>query len=200
MAVSKTKPVEDILAAYKAGQRLFGENRIQEAESKFKEIPADAELHMIGHLQSNKTKIAASCAVCVQSIDKLKTAAELNSHAANLNKKIDVLIEFNTSGESSKNGYKDYDHFLFDLEEMLKLENIRLRGMMTIAPFTDDEKEIKKSFRRLFAYFEKLKVDAGFGNEIDTLSMGMSSDYEIAIEEGSTLIRIGTAIFGSRNY
>ena len=199
MAVSKTKPVEDIRAAYDAGQRLFGENRINEAAEKFAQLPDDAEMHMIGHLQSNKAKIAAESAVCVQSIDKLSTAKELNKRAHSLDKTIDILIEINTSGESSKSGYESYESFYRDISEYLDLHNIRIRGLMTIAPFIDEEKEIRKSFSGLYKSFCRLKNE-NINDSIDILSMGMSSDYKIAIEEGSTLVRVGTSIFGSRNY
>ena len=199
MAVSKTKPLEDIKAAYDAGQRLFGENRINEAAEKFSMMPDDTEMHMIGHLQSNKAKIAAESAVCVQSIDKLSTARELDKRASACGRAIDILIEINTSGEFSKSGYEDYDSFLKDLEGYLTLENVRLRGLMTIAPFVDDEKQIRNSFSALYRSFCRLK-DEKINADIDTLSMGMSSDFRIAIEEGSTVVRVGTAIFGRRNY
>lgn len=199
MAVSKTKPVEDITAAYEAGQRLFGENRIQEAAEKFAQLPDDAEMHMIGYLQSNKAKIAARSAACVQSIDKISTAAELDRKAAACGRTLDFLIEINTSEEDSKSGYPDFDSFFKDLDRYLEFKNINLRGLMTIAPFTDNEKMIRKSFSSLYNSFITLQSEAN-SKIIDTLSMGMSSDFRIAIEEGSTLIRVGTAIFGSRNY
>ncbi len=199
MAVSKTKPVEDIKAAYEAGQRLFGENRIQEAAEKFNEIPSDAEMHMIGHLQRNKVKTAAKSASCVQSIDKYETAAELDKRVSEYGRKIDILIEINTSGEASKSGYADYNVFLNDLDKYMKLQNLNLRGLMTIAPFTNSENEIRKSFASLYKSYERLKNDAGTGI-IDTLSMGMSSDFVLAVMEGSNLVRVGTAIFGSRIY
>ncbi|MBI9105512.1 MAG: YggS family pyridoxal phosphate-dependent enzyme [Spirochaetales bacterium] len=198
MAVSKTKPLEDVRAAYEAGQRLFGENRIQEACEKFSKLPSDAELHMIGHLQSNKAGMAAKCASCVQSIDKLSTASELNKRAAALNRRIDFLIEINTSGETSKNGYGGIDAVYADLEAYRGLTNLNFRGLMTIAPFSDDKAAVRKSFRTLSAHYDKLNIT--LSGELDILSMGMSSDFEIAIEEGSSLIRVGTAIFGSRNY
>ena len=199
MAVSKTKPVEDIAAAYAAGQRLFGENRIQEAAEKFAELPDDAEMHMIGYLQSNKAKIAAETAACVQSIDKLSTAAELDRRAAVCGRKLDFLVEINTSEEISKSGYRDFETFLKDLDGYLAFENIYLRGLMTIAPFTDNERMIRDAFSSLHRSFVSLQSESG-SRIIDTLSMGMSSDFGIAIEEGSTLIRVGTAIFGGRNY
>ncbi|HAK47247.1 MAG TPA: YggS family pyridoxal phosphate-dependent enzyme [Spirochaeta sp.] len=199
MAVSKTKPIEDIRAAYDAGQRLFGENRINEAAEKFQQLPADAEMHMIGHLQSNKAKIAAESAACVQSIDKIKTARELNKKAVACGKNIDILIEINTSDESSKSGYPSFEIFLRDLNDLLSFNNLKLRGLMTIAPFVDDEDEIRKSFSSLYESFQTLKTEAG-NIEIDILSMGMSSDFKIAVQEGSTLVRVGTAIFGRRNY
>jgi pyridoxal phosphate enzyme (YggS family) len=199
MAVSKTKPLDDIKAAYKAGQRLFGENRIQEAAEKFKNLPDDIKLHMIGHLQTNKAKIAAEYCVCVQSIDKLSTAAELNKRCNAIGKQVDFLIEINTSGEKSRSGYTDIGRVFADLEQYLKLSSLNLRGLMTIAPFTEDESAVRKAFKELHSYYTKLKSELPDEN-IDTVSMGMSSDYKIAIEEGSNLIRVGTAIFGSRNY
>ncbi|MDC7124370.1 MAG: YggS family pyridoxal phosphate-dependent enzyme [Spirochaetales bacterium] len=199
MAVSKTKPVEDIKAAYDAGQRLFGENRIVEASEKFKQLPDDANMHMIGNLQSNKAKLAAESASCVQSIHKLKTAKEINKRAKSLGKKIDFLIEINTSGEESKEGYSSFDDLMRELEDYFELDSVNFRGLMTVGPLTDDTKAIHKSFADLYNYYQKLKTEYK-DNEIDILSMGMSSDYEIAIEEGSTMIRVGTAIFGSRNY
>jgi hypothetical protein len=198
MAVSKTKPLEDIQAAYEAGQRLFGENRILEASDKFSLLPDDAELHMIGHLQSNKAATAAKCCSCVQSIDKFSTAKELNKRAIALNRNIDFLIEINTSGEDSKNGYSNIEAVKNDIEAYLGLSNLKLRGLMTIAPFTVDEAAVRKSFIALNKYFQNLNNELTI--KLDVLSMGMSSDFEIAIEEGSTLIRVGTAIFGSRNY
>ena len=198
MAVSKTKPVEDIRAAYDAGQRLFGENRILEAEEKFEQLPEDAEMHMIGHLQRNKAAAAARAASCVQSIDKLSTASELNKKASALGKTLDFLIEINTSEEASKSGYRGIDGLRADIEKYLDFSNLRLRGLMTMAPFTDDEDAIRRSFRTLAGYFDEINRETG--GMLDTLSMGMSSDFEIAIEEGSTLVRVGTAIFGSRNY
>ncbi len=197
MAVSKTKPIEDLLAAYEAGHRLFGENRIQEIIEKKPLLPYDLELHMIGHLQSNKAKAAAENVDCVQSIDKLNTARELNKKAVSTGRKIDYLIEINTSGEYSKDGYDSFKSVQSDIEQYLELEMLNLRGFMTIAPFTDDTAAIRKSFRTLFEYYEKIKTELKL-DSFDTLSMGMSSDFNIAIEEGSTLIRIGTAIFGGR--
>ncbi len=197
MAVSKTKPVEDLLAAYQAGHRLFGENRIQEIIEKKPLLPADLELHMIGHLQSNKAKAAAENVDCVQSIDKLNTAKELNKKALSAGRKIDYLIEINTSGEYSKDGYHSFESVLSDIEDYLGLEMLNIRGLMTIAPFTHEQAAVRKSFRTLYEYYEKIKTQINL-DAFDTLSMGMSSDFRIAIEEGSTLIRVGTAIFGGR--
>lgn len=199
MAVSKTRPPEDVMAAYNAGQRLFGENRIVEAHDKFENLPKDIELHMIGNLQSNKANITAKTVSCVQSIHKIKTAKELNKRAQHLNKKIEFLLEVNTSGEASKEGYKDFKELLLDLDQYQTMEYLQLRGLMTVGPLTDDEKAIRSSFSNLYKYFEKLKMELP-DKKIDILSMGMSLDFKIAIEEGSTLVRVGTAIFGSRNY
>lgn len=197
MAVSKTKPVEDLIAAYEAGHRLFGENRIQEIIEKKPAVPADLELHMIGHLQSNKARAAAENVDCVQSIDKLSTARELNKKAAAAGREIDYLIEINTSGEFSKSGYEGLESVKRDIEQYFELENLKFRGLMTIAPFTDDDSAVRKSFRSLYEYFQQLSSEFDIEG-FDTLSMGMSSDFRIAIEEGSTLIRVGTAIFGRR--
>ena len=197
MAVSKTRPAADILAAYNSGQRLFGENRIQEAAEKFKDIPFDAELHMIGHLQRNKAKTAALTAGCVQSIDRIETADALQKWCETCNRKIDFLIELNTSGESSKHGYTDAELFFSCLEHYLGYSRLRLRGMMTIAPFTDDKSVVRKAFEQCRVQFEKLQKEAG-KEYINILSMGMSADFEEAIAEGSTIVRVGTSIFGSR--
>ena len=199
MAVSKTKPVEDIKAAYKAGHRLFGENRLQEAVQKFSGLPDDIELHMIGHLQRNKAKLAAENADCVQSIDRIETAVELDKRCVNCGRQLDFLVEINTSGEKSKSGYADIEDFFREIKQYMDLKNLRLRGLMTIAPFTEKNSEIRKSFQMCRKYFERLKLELPEMG-IDTLSMGMSSDFVIAVEEGSTIVRVGTSIFGGRNY
>jgi len=197
MAVSKLQSPEALEKAYQAGMRLFGENRVQEAWEKFSGFHPDAELHIIGHLQSNKAKKAAEVAACIQSIDKLKTAAELEKRCEVIGKVMDIYLEFNTSGEESKSGYRSRDVLFGDLEEMCGFQHLRIRGLMTIGPLTGDEREIRRAFgelRMLYEQVEKAFPDLPLGE----LSMGMSSDFEIAIEEGASMVRVGTALFGPR--
>ena len=197
MAVTKTKPSEYAEAAYKAGLRLFGENRVAEMTEKFTEFHDDAEIHLIGHLQRNKAKKAAQTADSVDSIDKYETAFELDKFCKTYNRTIDILLEFNTSSEDSKSGFLREDELLSSVDKIRQLSSLRIKGLMTIAPFTDDEESIRKSFRQLKRLFDKISAshpDLG----LETLSMGMSSDFKIAIEEGSNVIRIGTKLFGSR--
>ncbi len=198
MAVTKTKPLEYAEAAYKAGIRLFGENRVQEMEEKLLSFHKDAEIHLIGHLQRNKVKKAISVAASIDSVDKYETAEELSKQCKISGKEISILLEYNTSGEQSKSGFLSEKELFESIDKIRGLENIKIRGIMTIAPFTDDEKAVRKSFRMLADLYKKIKAGHPDLN-IDTLSMGMSSDFKIAIEEGSTIIRIGTGLFGSRN-
>ncbi|MDA3939588.1 MAG: YggS family pyridoxal phosphate-dependent enzyme, partial [Spirochaetia bacterium] len=199
MAVTKTKGIDVVKAAYSAGFRLFGENRIQEAGEKFTDFYPDADLHIIGHLQSNKVKKAVEIATCIQSVDRLKIANMINKFSHEYSKSIDVYLEYNTSGEESKSGFTNESDFFNTLEEILKMENVKIKGLMTIGPLNSNEIDIRKSFTYLRNLRDKVNVkypDAG----IDGLSMGMSGDYEIAVEEGATMIRVGTALFGSRQY
>lgn len=205
MAVSKFHPAEAVLEALKANQFLFGENRVQEACGKFPEILQqweNAELHLIGSLQRNKVKQILPIASCIQSVDRIELLEEIIKQKAKLenNKIIKLLFEVHT-GEESKSGFTDVG----ELEKALELagENktlgIECSGFMTMAPFTDDKKQIQDSFRKLASLSEKLKNQYK-DLPLKELSMGMSSDFEIAIEEGSTLVRVGTAIFGERVY
>lgn len=197
MAVTKTKPAELIREAYGAGLRLFGENRVQEALSKYPGLPDDLELHLIGHLQRNKAKQAADLFSWVESIDKADTATALEKHSAESDKSMNILLEVNTSGEDSKSGFiseKDVYDFLESFDEY---PHLKLRGLMTIGPYGGDEKLIRSSFRSLKNLFDSLNEELG-EEKMDTLSMGMSSDFELAVEEGSTLVRVGTLLFGSR--
>ncbi len=197
MAVTKTKSREQVEAAYNAGLRLFGENRVQEAYEKYQNFYDDAELHLIGHLQSNKAKQAAEIASCVQSIDKLKTARELEKRCAALEKQMNIYIEFNTSGEESKSGYLSTEKMFSDIEQMAEFPHLSVKGFMTIGPFTTDMDKVRKAFVLLRGLYEE--AQGRFPElPIEELSMGMTSDYEIAVEEGSTMVRIGTALFGSR--
>lgn len=198
MAVSKTRTSEEVLEAYEAGQRLFGENRVKEGADKFSNLPKDIELHLIGHLQRNKVKHSLPIYSWVESIDKFETAEELNKRCEKENLSMKILLEINTSGEDSKNGFISEEKARVCLDSILaSCPTLETRGLMTIAPFTDDEKSIRRSFSSLREIFDKLKKEYKELN-LDTLSMGMSSDYQSAIEEGSTLVRVGTAIFGKR--
>jgi len=198
LAVTKFHPYEAVEAAYAAGVRLFGENRVQEAETKFSAglLPDGARVHLLGHLQSNKAKKAAALFDCVQSIDSMEVASELAKRAASLGKTLDVLLELHT-GEESKTGFASEDELSRALEAILGMPSLRPRGLMTMAPFTDEAAVVRASFRSCREAFERARArfaPAGF----DLLSMGMSNDFELAVEEGSTMARIGTAIFGSR--
>ncbi len=206
MAVSKTKPVEDIMELIESGQILFGENRIVEAFDKFTDPRLKDrrfELHIIGHLQRNKIRKALEISNMIQSVDKIETLDEIENQCNKINKKIDYLIEVNTSNESQKYGV-DPNNFNNLLDVILKKEynNCNLRGLMTVGPFTDQRKEIAKAFKILFKIYndskESLKKNSLLKKDYDTISMGMSNDFEIAIEEGSNLLRIGSLIFGNR--
>lgn len=199
MAVTKTRGIDIVESAYKAGFRLFGENRIQEATEKFSDFHKDTELHIIGHLQSNKVKKAVEISSCVQSVDRLKIATMLNKFCSEFSKKIDVYLEYNTSGEASKSGFVDENEFFSTVEEILHMENINIKGLMTIGPLSTDEGEIRKSFSFLRSLKEQVNIKFPEAN-LTELSMGMSGDYGIAVEEGATLIRVGTSLFGARYY
>lgn len=203
MAVSKFHPSEAVEEAFAAGQLLFGENRVQEASEKFPplyEKHPQLELHMIGQLQSNKVKKAVSIASCIQSVDRLELIKEIEKQCAKINRTIKILFEVHT-GEDSKAGFLTEEELCNAIEYTAKGEcpHIIPSGFMTMAPFTEDEKIIRKSFSSLRILSEKLRA-AYPSLPLTELSMGMSGDFEIAIEEGSTLVRVGTAIFGERNY
>jgi pyridoxal phosphate enzyme (YggS family) len=202
MAVSKTHPPESIREAYAAGLRLFGENRVQEFAAKAAALPdlTGAEWHMIGHVQSNKSGKAVELFAGVDSVDSVKLAEKLDAAARSLNKKLAVLIEINVGGEAAKTGVAPDSR---ELEDLLLaapgLEALEFRGLMTVPPFTDDPEDARPYFRKLRELRDRIAARklAGVGTHI--LSMGMSHDFEVAIEEGSTCIRVGTAIFGARS-
>jgi PLP dependent protein len=201
MAVSKTFPVESIREACSAGLRVFGENRVQEFAGKIDPLRDlhDAEWHLIGHLQTNKAAKAAELFAAVDSVDSLRLAQKLNASAGQLGKKLAVLIEINVGGESAKSGVApDSD----DLKEMLlaapELLHLEFRGLMTVPPFTDDPQEARPYFRTLRELRDQISARRLPDIDLSVLSMGMSHDFEIAIEEGSTCVRVGTAIFGER--
>lgn len=205
LAVTKFHPREAAIAAYAAGVRVFGENRVQEAEAKFSSPMADAasplgdaKLHLLGHLQSNKAKKAALLFDCVQSADSLAIIAELAKRAQAAERALELLLELHT-GEESKSGFADPDELARGLELALASPYLRPRGLMTMAPYTDDETAVRRSFIICRETFERLAPAAArAGAAWDTLSMGMTNDFETAIAEGSTIVRIGTAIFGER--
>ncbi|MBQ1198297.1 MAG: YggS family pyridoxal phosphate-dependent enzyme [Spirochaetaceae bacterium] len=203
MAVSKFHPVEEILQAYDCGLKLYGENRVQEACSKFSEIlqiKPDVDLHLIGSLQRNKVKNIVPICSCIQSLDRIELAQEIQKQCEKIGKKINVLFEIHT-GEDSKSGYQNIDDVKKTLDYILSLENsfIVPIGFMTMAPFTNNEIEIRNSFVTLRNLRDKIQSEYTNFNFAE-LSMGMSQDFQLAIEEGSTLVRIGTAIFGERKY
>lgn len=199
IAVSKTKPVADILTAYEAGQRDFGENRIQEMADKYEEMPQDIRWHMIGHVQGNKIKYMAPFVHMVHGMDKPKRFRELDKEANKQNRVIDCLLQVHIASEDSKFGfsYEEATEFLSrDIAELYP--NLRLRGLMGMATFTDDMAKVRSEFKALNQFFEAQK-ERGQLSYFDVLSMGMSGDFRIAIEEGSTMVRVGQAIFGARN-
>ena len=201
MAVTKTQSPERIRKAYDAGLRVFGENRVQEFAGKAEALRdlADAEWRMIGHLQSNKTGKAAELFSTVESVDSLRLAEKLNAASQLLGKKLAVLIEINLGGEAAKSGAAAESE---DLQELLrgaaKLEHLEFRGLMTVPPFTEDPQQVRPYFRKLRELRDQIAAQHLPGIEMQVLSMGMSHDFEVAIEEGSTCVRVGTAIFGER--
>lgn len=200
IAVSKTKPIEDILQAYQAGQRDFGENQVQEMLGKYEELPKDIEWHLIGHLQTNKVKYIAPFVKMVHSIDSLKVLAELNKHALKNNRVIDCLLQVYIADEDTKFGLDHSELIeLLRSDEFAALKNIRIRGLMGIASNTPNEKIVKEEFYELKMLFDGIKVTFFRKDEnFDTLSMGMSSDYKSAVEQGSNMVRLGSTIFGQR--
>ena len=195
MAVTKGFPRELVVETLAAGVSLFGENRVQEAEAKFADLADRCEIHLIGHLQTNKARAAAGLFSCVQSIDSPHTAEALHARCEERDRSMDVLLELNTSGEESKSGFHGRDGLLSCLDAMKSLPRLRPRGLMTVGPLTDDPGRIRASFSALRRLFEEVR---GSSPSFDIISMGMSADFELAIEEGSTLVRVGTALFGPR--
>ncbi|MDT0552062.1 YggS family pyridoxal phosphate-dependent enzyme [Urechidicola vernalis] len=198
VAVSKTKPVSVIQEAYDVGQRVFGENKIQEMVEKYDQLPNDIKWHMIGHLQRNKVKYMAHFVDLIHGVDSFKTLKEINKQALKHNRLINCLLQVKIATEDTKFGMSlDELSSILDSEELKTLENVSINGLMGMASFTEDKKQIKKEFNFLKKTFNQLKNEYP---ELTTISMGMSGDYKIAIEEGSTMIRVGSAIFGLRNY
>ncbi|MCP4438812.1 MAG: YggS family pyridoxal phosphate-dependent enzyme [Aureispira sp.] len=200
VAVSKTKPNEDILALYQEGQRIFGENRVQELVPKQEALPKDIQWHLIGHLQSNKVKYIAEFVDTIHSIDGLKLLKEVNKQAAKHDRTINCLLQFHIAEEESKFGLSlEKAQELLRSEAFGNMQNVTITGVMGMATFTDDQAQVRKEFQALKSFFDQLK-DTFFA-DVDSfkeISMGMSGDYAIAIEEGSTLVRVGSLLFGSR--
>lgn len=199
ICVTKTKPVEDLRQAYDAGQRVFGENRVQEIIEKFPQLPEDIQWHMIGHLQRNKVKYLMDRAVMIHSVDSAALAQTISREAVKAGRVMDILLEVNAAGEESKFGLS-YDRVLPLIREIAPLPGIHICGLMTVPPYTENPETSRVYFKKL----RELSVDIA-SQSIDnvsmhTLSMGMTGDFEVAIEEGATHIRVGTAIFGARNY
>ena len=201
MAVSKTFPAECIQEAYAAGARVFGENRVQEFAGKFSTVRdlREARFHLVGHLQSNKAAKAAELFHAVDSVDSLKLAERLNAAAASLGKKLAILLEVNVGGESAKSGMSpDSPEIVAILEAAPRLINLEFRGLMTVPPFTEDPESARPYFRQLRELRDRLALRNFPAITLAELSMGMSHDFAVAIEEGSTCVRLGTAIFGAR--
>lgn len=198
VAVSKTKPIADILEAYNAGQRIFGENKIQEMVSKYEELPKDIQWHMIGHLQSNKVKYMAHFVDLIHGVDSLKTLKEINKQAKKHDRCIHCLLQAKIAREETKFGLSfEAIEDILKSYEIKELSHVKIIGLMGMASFSDDAEIISQEFKSLKTFFDHLN-EAGYGFSV--LSMGMSGDYEIAIDNGSNMIRVGSAIFGARNY
>ena len=200
VAVSKTKPVEDLQEAYDAGHRVFGENKVQELTEKQVLLPKDIEWHFIGHLQSNKVKYIAPFVSMIHAIDSFKLLKEVNKQAKKNDRVVSCLLQFHIAEESSKFGLDlEEAQNMLSSDEFIELQNISIAGVMGMATFTDNQEQVRDEFRTLENYFNVLKSHFfKYNDAFEHLSMGMSGDYKIAIEEGSTMIRVGSSIFGSR--
>ena len=199
IAVSKTKPVEMLREAYDAGARVFGENKVQEIVDKYDHMPSDVKWHMIGHLQRNKVKYIVDKVAMIHSVDSFRLAETIEKEAAKKNVTVPILIEVNVAQEESKYGLKPEEVLPF-IEEIADFSHIQIKGLMTIAPYVENAEENREIFREL----KKLSVDIAAKNinnvTMSVLSMGMTGDYMIAVQEGATMVRVGTGIFGARNY
>lgn len=200
IAVSKTKSNAAILEAYNSGQRIFGENKIQEMTTKFEELPKDIEWHMIGHLQRNKIKYMAHYVSLIHGIDSLKSLKEINKQAKKHNRVISCLLQVKIADEDTKFGLSFSEtESILDSDLLKELENIKISGFMGMASFTNNQEQVKDEFLALKKFFNSQKNKTSTNIKLQTLSMGMSGDYQLAITCGSTMIRVGSAIFGNRN-
>ena len=202
VAVSKTKPVADLMEAYEAGQRIFGENKVQEMTDKWEQMPKDIQWHMIGHVQTNKVKYMAPFVSLIHGVDSLKLLKEINKQAKKNDSVINCLLQMHIADEETKFGMDEQElSDLLNSEVFTQMENVKVKGLMGMATFTEDTAQIKQEFTALKNIFDKLKEKPTTKNfEPDTLSMGMSGDYEIAVTCGSNMVRIGSSIFGARQY
>ncbi len=202
VAVSKTKPVEMLMEAYNHGQRAFGENKVQEMVTKFEVMPKDIQWHFIGHLQTNKIKYIAPFVHLIHGVDSFKLLKSINTEARKVSRVIPCLLQFHIAEEETKFGlsWEEADEMLRSAE-FAQLKNVKICGVMGMATFTDDETQIRKEFALLKTYFDRLQADFFAENpDFKEISMGMSGDYLLAIEEGSTMVRVGSTIFGERQY
>jgi len=197
VAVTKTATTEQIEEAINAGVKIIGENRVQDAKKKYHIFTADVEWHLIGHLQTNKAKYAVEIFNCIHSVDSIKLTQEINKRSLQFGKIMDVLVEVNISGEETKYGIKSEEVETF-LKEISEFPRIRIRGLMTVAPIVEDKEKVRPYFRKLRELSEKIKSKNIENIKMDYLSMGMTEDFEIAIEEGANMVRIGRGIFGFR--
>ncbi len=197
IAVSKTKPVSMLMEAYEAGARTFGENKVQEITEKFPQMPEDAKFHMIGHLQTNKVGQVIEKAVLIHSVDSVHLAEKIEKEAAKRNIVKEILLEVNVAEEDSKFGLKT-EEVIPTLEIIKTFPHVCVKGLMTIAPFVEDAEENRKYFKELYQLYVDIKTKNIDNGTMSVLSMGMTGDYEVAVEEGATMIRVGTGIFGSR--
>lgn len=199
VAVSKTKPISAIQELYDRGQRIFGENRVQEMVEKHEALPKDIEWHMIGHLQTNKVKYMAPFVSLVHSVDNERLLKEINKQAARHDRTINILIQIKIATEASKSGweYRDLVSYL-EKNTLEAYQNIAVKGVMGMATFTDNKDQVQREFAKLKTYHEELSREH-FTDDFDIISMGMSGDYELAIEEGANMVRIGSLLFGARN-
>lgn len=200
VAVTKTKPVSDLEEVYKAGQRIFGENKVQEMVDKFEQLPKDIEWHLIGHLQTNKVKYIAPFVAMIHSVDSLKLLNEINKEAKKNNRTIDCLLQFHIAEEETKFGLSiEEAKEILETKEFVEMQNISIVGIMGMASFTENNEIVRNEFRTLESYFQILKSHFfKFNDDFKEISMGMSGDYLLAIEEGSTMVRVGSSIFGPR--
>ncbi|WP_411894839.1 YggS family pyridoxal phosphate-dependent enzyme [Winogradskyella sp. A2] len=201
VAVSKTKPTSDLMAAYDSGQRIFGENKIQEMVDKHDVMPKDIKWHMIGHVQRNKVKYMAGFVDLIHGVDSLRLLKEINKQAEKHNRVIDCLLQIKIAKEDSKFGMDaELAEELLKSKAIEELKNIKLSGLMGMATFTDNMDQIEGEFKFLKSVFDKVSTLKGTNLDLQILSMGMSGDYPLAIECGSTMVRVGSSIFGARNY